>query len=111
MSQMTPTGRLTVRRKGGYWRDHVRAYRVLIDGRKVGSLRENEALTVELPAGSHDLSVRVDWTGTQSVPVEVEANRDHLYEVSPSQTPIAGFFSSSGWLELRSDEDSSPAAP
>ena len=72
---------LIVTRRTGYWADWIRAYKILIDGNKVGKIRTGEELKFNLDEGSHSIKFTIDWCSSkeltfdiklQDKPIEVE---------------------------------------
>jgi hypothetical protein len=49
----------------------MRRYFVLIDGTKVGALREGETATFDVPPGSHEVRIKIDWVGSRSAAVRL----------------------------------------
>lgn len=41
--------------------DRRRAYWVVIDGQKVGKIKEGESLSLPIPPGEHRLQLKIDW--------------------------------------------------
>ena len=65
------TGTLVIKRQRGFF-DAWRGYRVVIDGHAAGNIDSGTSETFELPAGSHQAQLRIDWTGSEPVPVKLE---------------------------------------
>jgi hypothetical protein len=51
---------ISISRDRGY-ADRLRDYRVLLDGTEIGRLGNGAAKTFEIPAGQHQLMIKVDW--------------------------------------------------
>jgi hypothetical protein len=56
------------REPGG--RDKLRRYRVVIDGREVGRLRQRERASYEVDPGQHEITVRIDWCGSETLSLD-----------------------------------------
>lgn len=54
-----------VERQHQAWVDRARSYTVVLDGRKVGKLRNGQAAEYAISPGAHVLQVRLDWSGSQ----------------------------------------------
>ena len=65
------TGTLLVRRPRLRYADRGRTYRVFVDDVDVGGVRNGETLEVPLSPGPHRVELRIDWTGSQAVNVEL----------------------------------------
>ena len=96
-------GTLVVRRPKGGWRDFARSYRIKIDGRYRGRLRRGQSLTLQVPAGRHVVSARIDWNGSPDVVIDVEAGSCTTLRVEPSGGAWLAAWQVSGrdrWLGL-----------
>lgn len=49
----------------------VRTYRILADGAKVGVIKNGETVLIKLPKGMHDILVKLDWTKSNPVTVNI----------------------------------------
>jgi hypothetical protein len=68
---MTVIATLTVERPSGHWIDRARAYQVVVDGAVKGVVRCGRELSLALPPGPHTVRVRLDWTGSDDLPVHL----------------------------------------
>jgi hypothetical protein len=57
---------LTVARDSGY-ADRLRAYKIVLDGVVVGTIRNGETKTFSIVPGHHSLSLKIDWCGLKPV--------------------------------------------
>jgi hypothetical protein len=57
---------LTVVRDSGY-ADRLRAYKIMLDGVVIGTIRNGETKTFPIIPGSHSLSLKIDWCGSKPV--------------------------------------------
>jgi hypothetical protein len=57
---------LTVARDSGY-ADRLRAYKIVLDGVVVGTIRNGETKTFSIVPGHHSLSLKIDWCGSKPV--------------------------------------------
>ncbi|MET7479480.1 hypothetical protein ABZT17_34670 [Streptomyces sp. NPDC005648] len=57
-------------RGGG--RDALRGYAVLIDGAQAGSIRRGQTLRFDVPAGTHQLQLKIDWCTSRALSTLVE---------------------------------------
>ena len=74
---------VTVRRLGGH-ADRWRAYKIKVDGIEQGSVRPNETSTLLVSAGSHVLSVAIDWCNSREVPFQAVPGKPSLFECGNS---------------------------
>ena len=56
-------GRVTITRGTAYV-DRARAYKIMLDGQEVGRIKNNTTETISVPAGSHELFLKVDWASS-----------------------------------------------
>ena len=64
---------ITIRREPGYY-GMVRALQILVDGHQVGSIRQKENITLDLPDAAGVLEGKMDWGKTD--PVNLQAVQD-----------------------------------
>src|SRR5580692_7455763 len=44
--------------------DRLRAYKIVLDGKPIGTIRDGEVKQLQVAPGQHELSLRVDWCGS-----------------------------------------------
>jgi hypothetical protein len=98
-------GRIKVRRvKAGFFeRDRLRSYVVMIDDRASGQLRRGKEIVIDVPPGHHEVRIKIDWTGSPTVPVEVAADQQVNLVAVPKgvqPVPISDLASSDRWVTL-----------
>ena len=54
------------------WRDRLRAYKLIVDGRAVAAVRSGEEQTVAVEPGSHRVWTKIDWCRSQILDVDLE---------------------------------------
>jgi hypothetical protein len=50
-----------VQREVGGLTDHLRSYKLVLDGQVVGQLRPGESCVVDVATGPHELFLKIDW--------------------------------------------------
>ncbi len=65
------SARIIFYRAGG-WTDRARAYKLMIDGEECGRIKRNSSLAVDLPAGRHRITARIDWCSGNVVTVDLD---------------------------------------
>ena len=68
-------------------RDHadmLRRYRIVLNGREVGTIKRGGELRVTVPAGDHEVVARIDWAGSNALTVGVRAGEITELEVGSS---------------------------
>lgn len=58
--------------------DLFRAYRVLLDGKEVGRIKNGKQLRLEVPSGIHHLQLKIDWCYSNKVEFEIEHSSEFL---------------------------------
>ena len=54
------------------WKDRLRTYSVLLDGREVMGLKNGESKAVEVAAGEHEVQAKIDWTSSNTLGLALE---------------------------------------
>jgi len=98
-------GRIKVRRvKAGFFeRDRLRSYVVMIDERESGRLRRGKAILIDVASGHHEVRIKIDWTGSPKLAVDVAADQQVNLVAVPKGVqfaPISDLASSDRWVTL-----------
>lgn len=72
---------LTVTRDSGY-ADLVRAYAVMLDGKKIGELKNGESKDFTISPGAHDIQMRIDWCGSLTFRFNASEEEPSRFKVS-----------------------------
>lgn len=92
-------------RPRSFRRDIFRAYRLEIDGRPVGSVRNGAETLVPVPAGEHDLRALIDWSGSKPLRVSVASGETVTVRVNATRTSATqAMQTTDGWLELTRED-------
>jgi len=59
-------GLLNIVRDWGY-ADRLRAYKVIVDGKTAGEIRNGETKEFPISSGQHELSLKIDWCGSKTI--------------------------------------------
>ena len=86
---MTVIATLTVERPSGAWIDRARAFHIIVDGEEKGVLRCGRELSLALPHGTHTVRARLDWTGSDDLPVHLGPGATVRLRVEPRGTRFA----------------------
>ena len=62
---------IVISRRSGEWRDSLRAYSVLIDDRKVGSIRPGQRCEYDVTAGTHRVKLTIDSFSSPELVVDM----------------------------------------
>ncbi|MEO8002729.1 MAG: hypothetical protein ABI644_12715 [Arenimonas sp.] len=72
---------LTITRDSGY-ADRVRAYAVMLNGKKIGELKNGESKDFTIAAGSHSIQMKIDWCGSETVRFTASEEKLYAFRVS-----------------------------
>jgi len=70
---------ITISRDSG-WADRLRAYRIELDGVKLGTIDNGESKTFFIEPGSYQLVLKIDWCGSNTVAFNLPADGKALFE-------------------------------
>lgn len=85
------------------WSDLLRAYKILIDGHQVGTVRRGRRLSIDVSPGRHVAQARIDWTGSEELEFDVAAGSLMVLWVEPAGDAFHGLERAStrtGYLRL-----------
>ena len=68
---VTVAGTLVVSRPRGAWLDRRRAYRIVVDGKVKGKVKDGQELALVLEPGRHTIEARIDWSGSEPASLHV----------------------------------------
>ena len=104
-SPSTGQARLVIERKGGVYTDRLRAYRVLVDGQHVASVRDGEVVATPIDAGDHEVELRIDWARSRRLQVTAVPGGEIRLAASPNAAPWSVVFwatvASSRYIRLK----------
>jgi len=99
-------------------RDRFRAYRVLVDGALVGTVRNGRVADFVVPTGRHQIRLQLDWLTSNPIDVDLGAGQMATFDCGPAGSSVTAFFDGVAclinrnrpWIWLRpSHEDLGPA--
>ncbi len=79
---------IRVEREAGGYTDRLRAYTVLVDGAEVGKVKRGESVETPVAAGAHLVQMKVDWTRSIPVKVEVADGEQARLSCAPNANPL-----------------------
>jgi hypothetical protein len=104
--------RLVITRRPAYVAK-VRAFKVLLDGEEIGTLREKAPLTHEIAPGRHELQLKLDWGKSPIEEFEAAPGQEIRYWCRPNGNALSSIyyatFGASRYIVLE-PESESPAA-
>jgi len=78
---------IRLKRIDGVRADHYRAYRVFIDNQRVGQIRVGQEKSFEVPPGEHELQLRIDWTTSEKLGMDLSDGERADFVCGPGATP------------------------
>lgn len=51
--------------------DYLRSYRIMLDGKRIGSIKNGQTRTFSIIPGRHELVVKIDWCRSNSMNLEI----------------------------------------
>jgi hypothetical protein len=66
---------IVLRRERGGYRDILRSYQVMLDGKMAAKIKRGQTVTLPIAAGPHEIFVRIDWCRSPSVDVDAKAGQ------------------------------------
>ena len=83
---------LEIRRDSGY-ADRLRAYGVVVDGVKIGAIRNGETKQFPVSAGQHELRMKMDWCGSAPAYFDASEGRVVVFQANSAMRGAAIFAS------------------
>ena len=86
--------------------DRLRAYAVMVDDARIGTVRQGETFRCDVGTGRHEVRLTVDWCGSPTVVIDVEDRDVDLVCAPHRNLPwLAAFmlFTPNQWIDLRVD--------
>jgi hypothetical protein len=72
-----------VKREFGGVTDHLRSYKVVLDGQVVGRLHPGESCFFDVVPGTHELFLKIDWGRSEKVNVKLAAGQTAKFCCAP----------------------------
>ena len=88
---LRPVAVVQIRRTGLGFRDSLRAYRVLLDGREVGRVRRGETRSFDVPPDDHELQLAIGSKRSASFDVAGDGDVVIASDADPSGAEISAF--------------------
>ncbi len=73
--------RITLVRDSGYT-DAIRDYTILLDGKQVASLKSGATASVDVAAGEHSITAKIDWCGSQTLRFSIREDESASFAVA-----------------------------
>ena len=76
--------------------DHLRSYKVVIDGAVVGAIEPGESAAFDVTTGCHEIFLKVSWCRSEKITVNLTADRTEYFRCRPR----ANLFTDLYWITL-----------
>lgn len=76
--------RIELHRLDGYHRDRLRAYQVIIDRRRAGTVREGDVASFDVAPGAHTVELRIAWCRSRRIAIDVESDSTLALQCHPN---------------------------
>jgi hypothetical protein len=63
--------------------DHLRSYKIVLDGEVVGRLRPGESCAFDVAPGSHEFFLKIDWGRSEKISVNLTAGQTARFCCAP----------------------------
>jgi hypothetical protein len=70
--------------------DAMRAYKVVVDGETAGKVRRGKTVSVDVAPGSHEVWMKIDWTKSRPIEVELQAGEEATLLCAPNRSALEG---------------------
>jgi hypothetical protein len=67
---------ITIARRAGGSVDRARNYKVLVDGEKVGAIGKGKRMSFDVPRGSHEVMLKIDWARSEPIRLDLAENQE-----------------------------------
>lgn len=74
------------------WMDRARSYKVHVDGEQVGEIANGGSLVVDVPDGTHEVQLRIDWCSSPVVRVEATSRTPVFLHCRPAANPLTALW-------------------
>src|ERR1700680_3421316 len=94
---------IRIDRKRERWRDQGRSYKVIVDGRMVGRVRNGQQQDFVVTPGQHRIRIKVDWSGSRDVSLVLENGESRTLVCHPKGSAMSSpirLFSRRAWVDL-----------
>ena len=69
--------------------DALRAYKVIVDGETSGKVRRGKSLTVDVASGPHEVWMKIDWTKSAPIELELQPGEKATLLCSPNRSALS----------------------
>ena len=73
------------------WTDLLRSYQIVLDGERVGTIRQGMGHAFEVSAGHHEIILTIDWCSSQRLSLYLEPG-EKVKLVCQGRNPFLAFY-------------------
>ena len=73
------SAKITINRDSG-WADRIRDYNVCLNDIEIGRISNGETKTFEIEPGDHELRLKIDWCGSNTVQFSTAENQSLSFD-------------------------------
>lgn len=89
---MTRVASIEVQRELGGLTDHLRSYKVILDGNVVARLRAGESCAFDVAPGCHELFLKIDWGRSEKIDVDLTGGQTAKFFCAPRGNVFTGLY-------------------
>ena len=101
---MSDQGAIEITRESAPWRDRSRPYKVVLDGKVIGSVPDGATFHYELAPGAYELRLKIDFMGSHSIAVDVAPGSTRTLVCRPNGSAASSildlFSKKRPWIDL-----------
>ena len=91
MTQESNMTTVKLKRDSGY-ADRLRAYHVVLDGKKVMKIGNGESVEISVQPGNHELFIKIDWYCSNKINFTISEGQTKLFDCGSSLRGIKLIF-------------------
>lgn len=69
-------------RRTSEWNNRMRSFGIYLNDQKIGTIRNGEIKEFEVEPGIHELKAKIDWCESETIKVEVKADKAKALELT-----------------------------
>ena len=70
---------IKIKRGSGY-KDKIRAYKIVLDGKVTGEIKEGQEISLDTPKGPHQLYLKIDWCMSNKIDFDIKNDETINFE-------------------------------
>lgn len=74
------------------YRDRIRAYKVKVDGERLGRIKHGSEESFEIAPGKHSVRCTIDWASSNTVEIDVAPGGTLPMVIQPNGGPLSAYW-------------------